>query len=68
MPFGLTNGPSCVIPLMNLAFSGLSWTHFLRPIGRYHHRHHRLRLVFLRRRSEGLKLKPIKNVTAVEEN
>ena len=32
MPFGLTNGPSSVMPLMNLAFSGLSLTQFLRPI------------------------------------
>ena len=53
MPFGLTNGPASFTRLMNLALSGLTWTHCLVYLddiiiwGSTFEEHlHRLRLVF----------------------
>lgn len=67
MPFGLTNGPASFTRLMNLALSGLTWTHCLVYLddiiiwGSTFEEHlHRLRLVFDRIQAAGLKLKPTK--------
>ena len=67
MPFGLTNGPASFTRLMNLALSGLTWTHCLVYLDdiiiwapTFEDHIHRLRLVFDRIRAAGLKLKPSK--------
>jgi len=67
VPFGLTNGPSSLTRLMNLALSGLSWTHCLVYMDdsiiwapTFEDYLHCLRLDFNRVRAAGLKLKPIK--------
>ena len=67
MPFGLTNGPASFTRLMNLALSGLTWTHCLVYLDdiivwapTFEEHIHRLRLVFNRIRAAGLKLKPTK--------
>lgn len=64
MPFGLTNGPVSFTRLMNLALSGLTWTHCLVYLNdiivwapTFEEHIHRLRLVFNRIRAAGLKLK-----------
>lgn len=64
MPFGLTNGPASFTRLMNLALSGLTWTHCLVYLNdiiiwapTFEEHIHRLRLVFNRIRAAGLKLK-----------
>lgn len=64
MPFGLTNGPASLTRLMNLALSGLTWTHCLVYLNdiivwapTFEEHIHRLRLVFNRIRAAGLKLK-----------
>ena len=67
MPFGLTNGPASLTRLMNLALSGLTWTHCLVYLddiiiwaSTFENHIHRLWLVFDRMRIAGLKLKPTK--------
>lgn len=67
MPFGLTNGPASFTRLMNLALSGLTWTHCLVYLDdiiiwapTFEEHLHRPRLVFDRVRAAGLKSKPIK--------
>ena len=67
MPFGLINGPASFMRLMNLALSGLTWTHCLTYLNdiivwapTFEEHIHRLRLVFNRIRAAGLKLKPTK--------
>lgn len=67
MSFGLTNGPASFTRLMNLALSGLTWTHCLVYLDdiiiwapTFEDHLHRLWLVFNRVRAAGLKLKPIK--------
>ena len=67
MPFGLTNGPANFTRLMNLPLSGLTWTHCLVYLddiiiwaSTFENHIHRLRLVFDRMRTAGLKLKPSK--------
>ena len=67
MPFGLTNGPASFTRLMNLALSGLTWTHCLVYLddiiiwaSTFEDHIRRLRLVFDRIRAAGLKLKPTK--------
>ena len=67
MPFGLTNGPTSFTRLMNLALSGLTWTHCLVYLdtiiiwaSTFENHIHRLRLVFDHMRTAGLKLKPTK--------
>ena len=67
MPFGLTNGPASFTRLMNLALSGLTWTHCLVYLddiiiwaSTFEDHLGRLRLVFDRIRTAGLKLKPSK--------
>lgn len=64
MPFGLTNGPVSFTRLMNLALSGLTWTHCLVYLNdiivwapTFEEHIHRLRLVFNRIGAAGLKLK-----------
>lgn len=64
MPFGLTNGLASFTRLMNLALSGLTWTHCLVYLNdiivwapTFEEHIHRLRLVFNRIRAAGLKLK-----------
>ena len=67
MSFGLTNGPASFTQLMNLALSGLTWTHCLVYLddiiiwsSTFEDHLHRLRLLFDRIRAAGLKLKPSK--------
>ena len=67
MPFGMTNGPASFTRLMNLALSGLTWTHCLVYLDdiiiwapTFEDHICRLRLVFDRIRAAGLKLKPTK--------
>ena len=67
MPFGLTNGPASFTRLMNLAINGLTWTHCLVYLddiviwaSTFEDHIRRLRLVFDRIRTAGLKLKPSK--------
>ena len=67
MPFGLTNEPASFTRLMNLALSGLTWTHWLVLLDNiiiwastFENHFQRLRLVFDCMRMAGLKLKPTK--------
>ena len=67
MPFGWTDGPASFTQVINLVLNGLTWTHspvYLDDIiiwARTFEEHiHCLRLVFDRKRTAGLKVKPTK--------